>query len=442
MLVPSPRLIACSLPVLPLALLPLMGSGWLWVPVFYLLLLLLVALLDLVWERGEGPALEFFPPEELRLAKGRSGDLKLRFKVLRSLQACRVGIPFAPELGVEEQEQQLQAVQEGEKRSVSWSLSPHERGVYESDTVFLQMLSRLGLWELRSRIPCPVTYKVHPDLQRERKALANLFLNRGLSGLRLQKIAGRGRDYDQLREYRMGDTLADIHWKATAKRNSLMARTYQIERTQEVYIVIDHSRLSSRPQPFADGERAEAVLERFVTVANILAMTAIREGDLIGFMAFARITDRYIPAGSGTSHLRELQNGIFQLRPEAVYPDVDEWVRFTRSRVRRRSLIILLTDLSDATTFELLEQRVSLLSRTHMVVVAMIPPPGVNQLFATTKPDPDPWRDLAGHLLWRELQGYRKRLQALGVTLLLPAADRLAVDVVDEYLTLKQQQRL
>lgn len=441
--VPSGRMIGGCLGLLPAALLAAAHPAGM--PLLLILsgALALAVLLDRGISSGAGPEVELLGTREIRQANHQRGTVTLR--VVPSVPVrgrVRFGLAFPPQLGAEAEI--LEGRMEGEPPGmrVVFAFTPFERGEYQVREGVLEVSSRLGFWRLRYAVDADLVVRVYPDLRRERRVMANLFLNRGQSGLRQQRITGQGRDYDQIREYRPGDTPADIHWKASAKRSELLTKTYQIERTQEVYLVIDHSRLSARPHPGGDGWPDEPVLERYVAAANLLAMAAVREGDLFGLMTFARMTDTFVRAGSGTAHLRTVQNSLFQLKPEAVYPDIDEWVRFTRVHVRRRSLMILLTDLSDATTFDLLEKRVNLLSRSHLVVVAMIPLPGVGPLFAGKESGEDPYAALAGHLMWRDLQGFRTRLRALNVPLLFPEAETLALDVINQYLSIKQTQRL
>ena len=441
--VPSGRLIALSLGLLPAALLAAVHPAGMPLLILLLAALALAALLDRLLPVPALTQARISGPGEVRQANHQTGHLTLRTVFPSPPRGpVTLGLAFPPQLGAEtEFVSGLPRGDPPELRSV-FAFTPSERGEYLVREAALEVSSRLGLWRLRRRIPVNLIFHVYPDLRRERRVMANLFLNRGQSGLRLQRLTGQGRDYDQIREYRPGDTPADIHWKASAKRSELVTKTYQIERTQEVYLVIDHSRLSARPHPGGEGWPDEPVLERYVAAANLLAMAAVREGDLFGLMTFARMTDTFVRAGSGTAHLRTVQNSLFRLKPEPVYPDIDEWVRFTRVHVRRRSLILLLTDLSDATTFDLLEKRVQLLSRSHLVVVAMIPLPGVRPLFAGRESADDPWTALGGHLMWRDLQGFRTRLRALNVPLLFPEAETLALDVINQYLAIKQSQRL
>src|SRR5207247_10489432 len=98
----------------------------------------------------------------------------------------------------------------------------------------------------------------YPNLFTERKSLAALFLHRGSFGLHAQRQVGKGREFEQLREYIPGDGFDEVHWKATAKRGRPITKIFQVERTQEVYVVIDASRLSARPtiSRASDGNRS------------------------------------------------------------------------------------------------------------------------------------------------------------------------------------------
>src|SRR5204863_1117351 len=93
--------------------------------------------------------------------------------------------------------------------------------------------------------------RVYPNLLNERKNLAALFLHRGSFGMHAQRQIGKGRDFEKLREYIPGDSYDEVHWKATAKRGRPVTKIFQIERTQEVYVIIDASRLSARPTQVA-----------------------------------------------------------------------------------------------------------------------------------------------------------------------------------------------
>src|SRR5262249_57242960 len=115
--------------------------------------------------------------------------------------------------------------------------------------------------------PVQAEVRVYPNLIAERKKLAALFLNRGPLGLHARRQVGKGRDFEKLREYVPGDSFDEIHWKATARRAKPITKVFQIERTQEVYVVLDASRLSSR-----NTKSGTSILERQITAALILGL--------------------------------------------------------------------------------------------------------------------------------------------------------------------------
>jgi hypothetical protein len=115
----------------------------------------------------------------------------------------------------------------------------------------LEAASPWGLWAVRARRSVRTEVRVYPNLFTERKSVAALFLNRGNFGARALRQVGQGRDFEKLRDYVHGASYDEIHWKATAKRGRPVTKVFQIERTQELYVIIDASRLSARPTQVA-----------------------------------------------------------------------------------------------------------------------------------------------------------------------------------------------
>ena len=145
--------------------------------------------------------------------------------------------------------------------------------------------------------------------------LSALFLNRGTVGGHARRQVGKGREFEQLREYAPGDDYTDIFWKGTARRGFPMTKTFQIERTQEVYVVIDHSRLSGReirvPVPTLPGVLHEqefhaggeftitTQLEKYLQAALVLGSVAERQADLFGLITFSDQVDHFVRSKNG-----------------------------------------------------------------------------------------------------------------------------------------------
>ena len=303
-------------------------------------------------------------------------------------------------------------------------------------------------------MPTCTEIRVYPNLFPERKNLAALFLNRGLLGIHAQRQVGKGREFEKLREYLPGDSYEDIHWKATAKRRHPITKVFQIERTQEVYIIIDASRLSSRsPTPPSDGgssergprdDSATTIMERFVTAALVMGLAAERQGDLFGIVTFSDKVQNFVRAKNGKAHYSVCREALCTLQPQGVTPDFDELFSFIGLHLRRRALLIFLTNLDDFVLAKSFVRTMDLVCRRHLVLVTMLKPDGAMPLFSEQKVESvdDLYRNLGGHSLWVSLRELEKILQRQGVRFALLDNEKACTQVVSQYINIKQRQLL
>ena len=277
-------------------------------------------------------------------------------------------------------------------------LTALKRGQFFIDSLNIETPSVLKLWLLRRAYPIDTELRVYPDLAVERKRLSSLFLMRGLDGAHAVRQIGKGREFEQLREYQPGDDYIDIDWKATARRGMPVTRTYQIEKTQEVYVIVDHSRFSGRQirvpveesmegdwlyrEHGAGGEFAVTTqLEKFLHCSLVLASVAERQGDLFGFISFADKVNRFIRSRNGKAHYNVVRDALYTLEPSAVAPDYEQLMIELRQRLTRRALIVMLVDLSDPLTCEQFFETLPLISKQHLILVNMVRPEMAHPLF-------------------------------------------------------------
>lgn len=449
-IVPSRRLLLLAGLSLPVALLATLGPGYGRFLPAYAILLLVVALLDLIRSARRMEGLRIEPEPVTRLARGTPGTLTLHIHCEANTQdRLKIGLPMPVAFLMEQTEQTISLSGEAATHwTVDWELTARSRGIFTCPPVVVERPSRWGLFDLRRHYPNEAEVRVYPNLRRERSQLANLFLNRGNIGLHAQRMVGQGREYEQLREYNHGDSMLDIHWKASAKRGELATKTYQVERTQEIYLVLDHSRLSGLRSTRADGaiddDYAETVLERYVTAASVLSLVAERQGDLFGLVGFGQRVTRFVRASSGKQHGQVIQDALFDLKTEQVPFDLDELFTFLSLRLRRRALLIFLTDLCDSAAAEEFRKRIRMVAARHVVLVNSIRHPGAHPLYADDGDSSGRMiaEELAGHLRWEGLRQLQSELRAQGVEFSLVDDEKLSVDIVNQYLAIKQRQIL
>jgi len=330
---------------------------------------------------------------------------------------------------------------DAKRLAVSWPCTALRRGRFAAGPAGLGMSSPLRFLTLRRQQPLALEVRVYPNLFAERKQLAALFLNRGQTGVRLRRVVGRGRDFERLREYQPGDSFDEVHWKGTAKRGRPITKVFQVERTQEIYVIVDASRLSARAVD-NDGRQMTA-LERYLTATLVLLLAAERQGDRFGLVACDARVRKFLRAANGATHYGACRDAIHALEPSETTPDFAELFSFLRTRLRRRALLFFLTDLSDPVLAEEFTRHVRVLSRQHLVMVNQLRVPGVEPLFSRPVADAAEMPErLAGHLQWREARDIAARLQPLGVTATLLENERLATELVGQYLQAKGRQLL
>jgi uncharacterized protein (DUF58 family) len=404
----------------------------------------LLGLIDAIraFKSVEGFSVECANP--VRLSKDRPGALELLFKNMASKpRMLRFGLPLPREIETAK-EDLLVEIPGAEKWSrIDWPCTPRRRGNYRLETCYVEGASPLGFWSARAALPLRAELRVYPDLLKERKNVAALFLNRGMVGVHVQRQVGKGRDFEKLRDYIPGDNFEDIHWKATAKRRRPVTKIFQIERTQEVYVMIDASRLSGRevPDPSQPSVRV-STLERYINAALVLALAAERQGDLFGLLTLSDRVHQFVRARSGQAHYAACRDALYTLQPRTVTPDYDEVFAFIRTRLRRRALLVFLTALDDPVLAESFKQNAGLICRQHLLLVNMIKPAGVRPLFS--EPDvnrvDDIYRELGRHLQWQNLVELGRSLKQRGIEFALVQNEKLSAELVTQYLNVKRRQ--
>jgi uncharacterized protein (DUF58 family) len=404
-------------------------------------------------------------PPVVRMSKDRSASLEVR---LRNEQltpnVLRFGLVLPEQVQSEHEDAIVQLPKDHEWSRFAWNCLPLKKGVFRVSLACLENSSPLGFWHVRRRVPACSEIRVYPNLVSERRNLAALFLHRGSLGLHVQRQVGKGREFEKLREYQPGDVFEDVHWKATAKRGKPVSKIFQIERTQEIYVVIDASRLSARTSGHNAGfqhgqsirhpartasavalstERATA-LDRYISAALVLGLAAEQQGDLFGLLTFSDKVERFLRAKNGKNHFNACRDALYTLEPRTVTPDYEELFTFIRLRLRRRALLIFLTALDDPVLAESFIQRLELIRNQHLVVVNMIQPCGIGPLFEGAAADSvdELYQHLGGHLLWENLCELQKMLQRRGVKFMLLKEERLSLQLIHQYLDAKRRQAL
>jgi uncharacterized protein (DUF58 family) len=280
--------------------------------------------------------------------------------------------------------------------------------------------------------------KVYPALRG--RAEVELRVRRGRllqAGIRSSALRGGGSDFESLREYRPDDEFRRINWRATARSPKAIANQFREERNQEVILLLDASRaMAAQVQSVS---RLEHALDAAVAVAEL----ASRVGDHVGVLAFGREVRAQIDPRGSRDQPHRIVDLLFALEPLLEAPNYPAAFAALLGRHRRRSLLVLFTDLSERSVLEPLLEAIPVLLARHLVLIAAVRDPEVESLAASlpsTSAEAYEKAAAAGFLSWRDAA--TARLRRLGATTLDLHPGDLAARVADEYLRIKALGRL
>ncbi len=447
MIIPGARILCLfAMTVLPATLVAAFAAEYRAVLAGVFILFCLVVAIDALRAAGRLRGLTAEFPQRLNLTRDRQGILEFSLGDRKGLsRSVQVGLELPHGIISPLADSRVRFPDGWRSLTISWPITGTARGIYELATCHLRVPSPLGLWFGQSALPAGAQVHVYPNLFEERKKLAALFLNRNDALIHPQRQVGQGREFEKLRLYLPGDSLGDIHWKATAKRGHLVTKEHQIERTREVYVIIDASRLSARRTASAtDGGVGDTLLEQYLSAALILGMIAQRQGDLFGIMTFSDRVTNFVRAKAGKSHFGVCREALYNVHPCLVTPDFEEMASFLLARLKRRALLLFLTSLDEPLLAETFSSSVKVLGRRHLVLVNMLRPASAKPLFSDQGVDniENLYLRLGGHLVWHSLRELRESLKLQGVELSLVEHGRLCADMVSHYMNVKRRQLL
>ncbi|MVV50750.1 DUF58 domain-containing protein [Pseudomonas sp. PB120] len=257
-------------------------------------------------------------------------------------------------------------LQPGQRSEIGYRLRPLKRGHFNFEHCEISRPSPMGLWSGKRLLNVTDTTRVYPDFARLYGGQL-LAVDHWLSqlGVRQHPRRGLGLEFHQLREFREGDSLRQIDWKATARQRTPIAREYQDERDQQIIFMLDCGR-RMRSQ---DSELSH--FDQALDACLLLSYVALRQGDAVGLSTFASDSSRYLAPVKGSGQLNVLLNTVYDLHTTQRPADYQAAVSQLLARQKRRALVVLVTNLRDEDDEELL-RAVQRLSKQHRVLVASL----------------------------------------------------------------------
>jgi uncharacterized protein (DUF58 family) len=436
MVLPSRRfLVLLAVPVLPLLLLPRPATFAF--AVAWDVALALAAILD-AWLPPRTRDMVVTRHEKARFSLGVPTPVGWTLRNLSRYPARFELLDDLPPTFLPSEESVHGALAPASHASVGYDVRPTERGLHRLRDVHLRLDSFFGLVKKQARLPTDTTVKVYPniaslarnELGGARAALFEL-------GVRPTQSRGEGSDFESLRDYVIGDSPSDIAWKATARRGRPITRTYQVDRSQSVLVVLDCGRLMTTE--VAGLSR----LDHAINATLLLSYVTVKQGDTIGLLAFSDTVEAYVPPIRGKAALGRMSEALYRLEARPREASYERACEFLALRHRKRSLIVIVTDVVDNDASSALLAHAARFARRHLPLCVTLKNLDVERL-ATDEPADETaayTQAVALDLLYRRRVAL-EHLRRSGVDVLDVDPRQLGPRVITRYLELKRRMRI
>jgi uncharacterized protein (DUF58 family) len=349
----------------------------------------------------------------------------------------RLADELAPSLGATTRRARV-ALAPGGRASAATTVRPRRRGRFTPTEMVVRVDGPLGLVARQGRRRVEGVLRVYPPFHSRDEAELRIDRARILEvGLRSAQGRGGGTEFDSLREYGVDDEFRRIDWAATARTGKAIVRTYRAERNQTVLLLLDAGRTMAG---LVDGVPR---LEHAMDAVMMLTAVATRLGDRAGMVAFDSEVRAVVAAGHARDQLSRVTEAMYSLEPELVESDYRGAFATTLARFRRRTMLVVLTELAEQAVTQSLVPALPLIARDHLVVVASVTDPEVREWAAASPIEAGAaYRKAAATAALADRRRVVARLRGLGAVVVDAPPGRLAPDLADAYLKVKATGRL
>lgn len=324
----------------------------------------------------------------------------------------------------------------GERRVFETGLLPRRRGDLSVHHTTIRSRGPLGLAWRQLTHPTPGTLRVLPPFHAKRHLPSKLRRLRELDGRAAIQVRGAGTEFDSLRDYVRGDDVRSIDWRASARRQNVVVRTWRPERDRRVVIVLDTSRTSAAR--IADEPRLDTGIE----AALLLAVLAERGGDRVDFLAYDRRVRARVESAARGNLLTQLVDAMAALEPELIEADWSRIPGQIRLVSSHRSLVVLLTSLDSGAVEEGLLPVLPALTAQHVVVIAAVRDPELEHRRAELGSAPGVYRAAAAERALQQREALKEELRSHGAEVVDAGPLELPPALADTYIRLKATGRL
>lgn len=309
----------------------------------------------------------------------------------------------------------------------------NRRGNHHFGQLDLLLGSVMGFWQRRVFAGASTQVRVYPNFAAvSQYAMLAMEQQSSQLGIRLQQRRGEGMEFQQLREFRQGDSLRQIDWNASARQRKLISKEYQDEKDQQILFLVDCGR-RMRSQ---DGTLSH--LDHALNAMLLMSYAALKQGDAVGLMSFGG-EERWLKPVKGVANISKILNAAYDLDATTRASDYTSAVRALLTRHSKRALVVLLSNIRDENTDDLLPA-LRLLQRKHLVLVANLEEQGLHEVLTGKVDTFDTALRYAGTAAYLEQRNQiTRQFNRSGVITVNTTPQHMPVKLVNQYFDIKRE---
>ncbi|WP_415191221.1 DUF58 domain-containing protein [Psychroserpens sp.] len=327
----------------------------------------------------------------------------------------------------------LRRLEASSTQEIQYKLRPVERGEYHFGALNIYVTSVFGLISRRFISEDNAMVPTYPSFMQLRKydlmAISNNLHQYGIKKIR--KI-GHTMEFEQIKDYVLGDDLRTINWKATAKRNQLMVNQFQDEKSQPVYSIIDKGRVMKMP---FDGL---TLLDYAINASLVISNVALKKQDKAGVLAFSKKVENIVVAERRTSQMNLILETLYNVSTDFYESDYSRLYADVKRNINQRSLMLLYTNFE---TLDSLHRQLPYLkgiAKSHLLVVIFFKNTELNTII-TEKAETvqQAYDKVIAEKFVFEKRLIVNELQKYGIQSILTSPQDLTIDTINKYLEIK-----
>jgi uncharacterized protein (DUF58 family) len=317
----------------------------------------------------------------------------------------------------------------------TYELRPTTRGEYLFGKVHLYLSSTFGLIKRRASSALEQNVPVYPSIIQMKKYELKTFARTATEyGVKKVRRIGHSYEFEHIKQYIRGDDYRSINWKATGRRGHLMVNQYEDEKSQQVYSIIDKSRVMHMPF------NGLSLLDYAVNAALVISNIVLGKQDKAGLITFAEAPKALIKADRSKTQLKKILETLYKEKEGQVEANYESLYMSVRNFVNGRSLLFLYTNFESTYALQRALPQLRKLSDQHLLVVIFFENTEISKKtsYKVQTLEEMYTQITAEHYTLSKVQ-IAQQLKQFGIFSILTTPENLTVSTINKYLELKSR---